>query len=263
MVVGNRSPSHQGRDDGHARDLRELHQQRRRIGVDDAAAGGDQGAPRRVEHVERFLDLGARCLRLVQRQRRIGVAVELDLRHLHVDRQVDQHRAGPARAHQVEGLLEDARHQRRLAHRHRPLGHRPRDRLDVDRLEVFLVQAGARRLAGNAKNRYRIGLRRVQACDHVRAGRPGSADAHAQVAGLGAGIALGHVRGAFDVARQVVADAVALAQRGVEGIDRGAGHAEGDLDAFFFHHQHRCLCCCHPCHSDLQAHERTIAMNVC
>ena len=63
-------------------------------------------------------------------------------RHLHVERQVDQHRARPARAHQVEGLLEHARHLRRLAHGDGPLGDRLGDRLDVDGLEVFLVAAG-------------------------------------------------------------------------------------------------------------------------
>ena len=36
---------------------------------------------------------------------------------------------------------------------------------------------------------------------------PGRADADADVAGLGAGVALGHVRGALDVAGQDVADA--------------------------------------------------------
>jgi hypothetical protein len=83
----------------------------------------------------------------------------------------------------VEGLLEGARHLRRLAHGHRPLGHRLGDGLDVHRLEVLLVQAGARRLAGDAQDGDGIGLRRIQAGDHVGARPARGADAHADVAG--------------------------------------------------------------------------------
>ena len=60
-----------------------------------------------------FSICAARGGRLVDRQRLVGFVVELDLGHLHVDRQIDQHRAGPARAHDVERLLEHPRHQRR------------------------------------------------------------------------------------------------------------------------------------------------------
>ena len=66
----------------------------------------------------------------------------------------------------------------------------------------------------------------------VPAGR--GADAHADIAGLGAGIALGHVRGALDVARQHVGDALPLAQGRVERVDGGARHAERLRDVFLF-----------------------------
>jgi hypothetical protein len=130
----------------------------------------------------------------------------------------------------VERLLEDARHLGRLQHGHRHLGDRPRDRRDVDRLEVLLVQAGDRRLPGDAQDRDRVGGRRVEAGDHVRARRPGRADAHADVAGLGAGVPLGHVRGALDVPGQHVLDGAAVAQRTVERIDRRTRQAEGVRD---------------------------------
>ncbi len=84
-------------------------------------------------------------------------------------------------------------------------------------------------------------MRRVEAGDHVGAGRARGADADADVAGLGAGVALGHVRGAFDVASQDVMDAAALLQRGVERVDRRARHAERGGDAFFFHHVDGCF----------------------
>jgi hypothetical protein len=153
-----------------------------RVGVDHAAAADDQRTLGLVQHRDGLLDLGARGGRLVRR-RLVGVDVEFDLGHLHVERQVDQHRTRAARAHQVERLLEHARHQRRLAHGHGPLGHRLGDRFDVDGLEVFLVQTGARRLAGDAEDGDRIGPGRVQARDHVGAGGARGADAHADVAG--------------------------------------------------------------------------------
>jgi hypothetical protein len=97
-------------------------------------------------------------------------------------------------------------HQPGLAHRDRPLGDRLGDRLDVDRLEVLLVELRARRLAGDAQDRDRVGDRGVEAGDHVGAGRAGGADAHPDVAGHGAAVAVGHVRGGLDVAGQDVAD---------------------------------------------------------
>ena len=98
MVVGDAAPAHQGRDHRHARHFRELDQQVAGIGVDDPAAGDDQRMLGLVQHRHRLLDLTAAGLGLVDRERLIGVEVELDLGRLHVDRQIDQHRAraGPS-----------------------------------------------------------------------------------------------------------------------------------------------------------------------
>ena len=79
----------------------------------------------------------------------------------------------------------------------------------------------------------------VEPGDHVGAGRAGGADADADIAGLGARIAVGHVRSALDMARQDMADRASLAQRRVERIDRGAWHAESDRHALPLEHQHR------------------------
>ena len=84
-------------------------------------------------------------------------------------------------------------------------------------------------------------MRGVEAGDHVGAGRARGADAHADVAGHGAGVAVGHVRGALDVAGQDVADAAVRAHRRVERVDRRAGHAERDRDALLLQHPHRRL----------------------
>ena len=68
----------------------------------------------------------------------------------------------------------------------------------------------------------------------------------------GAGVTLGHVAGGFNVAGQDVADALALAQRGVKRVDGGAWHAKGLADAFFFHHQYSSHCSLHLCHVGLR-----------
>ena len=139
VIVGNRAPAHKRGDHRNAGDLGEFHQERRCVGIDDAATGDDERALGCIEHGQRFFDLRARRLGFVDRQRFIGLVVEFDFRHLHVEGQVDQHRPGTARAHEVKRLLERPRHLGGLAHGHRPLGERLGDRLDVHRLEVFLV----------------------------------------------------------------------------------------------------------------------------
>lgn len=153
MVVRYRAPSHQSRYHRHVRGFREFDQQRAGVGIDDAAPGHDQRALGGIEHLQRLLDLPARRGRLLDRQRRVGLVVELDFGELYIERQIDQHRTGTARAHEMEGLTEHARHQRRLAHGDRPFGHGPGDRFDVDGLEVFLVEPRPRRLPGDAEDR--------------------------------------------------------------------------------------------------------------
>ena len=147
----------------------------------------------------------------------------------------------------MERLLEDHRHERRLAHGHRPFGDRLGDRFDIDRLEVFLVEPRARRLSGDAKDRNRVGGGGVEPGDHVGAGGPGGADADADIAGLGARIAVGHMRGALDVARQDVTNGAARLHRRVKRVDRGARHAEGD-NAFPLQHEHGGVHCVHSSH---------------
>ena len=145
VVVGDRAPAHQRRNHGRADELGEL------LTSSSLASALMMPPPATIKGRSAAIAASASafsiCLRLARRlvgaERLVGVDVELDLSHLHVERQVDQHRPRPARAHQVEGLLERARHLRRLAHRDRPLGHRLGNRFDVDRLEVFLVEPGS------------------------------------------------------------------------------------------------------------------------
>ena len=70
----------------------------------------------------------------------------------------------------------------------------------------------------------------------------------ADIAGLGAGIALGHVRRRLDMARQDVAHRAARLQRRVERVDRRARHAEGAGNAFLFENENGGIDCAHPGH---------------
>ena len=123
----------------------------------------------------------------------------------------------------MKRLLERPGHLRGLEHGHRQLREGLGDRGDVDGLEVLLVQLCHRRLAGDAEDRDRIRRGGVEARDHVGAPRPAGADAYADVAGLCAAVAIGHVRGAFVVPGQDVIDPAAGLHRGVERVDRRAG----------------------------------------
>lgn len=171
VVVGEDAPAHQGRDDRDAGQLGELHQEFGGVGVDDAAARDEHRALRGVQHLERPLDLLAGGRGLVHREGLVQLGVELDLGELDVDRQVDEDRAGPSGAHQVEGLLEDAGDLCGLQDGRRRLGDRLGDRRDVDGLEVLLVQDGGRGLAGDAQDRDGVGDGGVQTGDHVGARR--------------------------------------------------------------------------------------------
>ena len=206
MIVRDGAPAHQGRDHRDASGLGEFDQEVGGVRVDDAAARNDEGALRIVQERQRLLHLSAGRARLVDRERLVGLDVELDLAHLHVEGEIDQDRPRPPGAHEMEGLLEHAWHQRRLANRDGPFRDGLGDRLDVDGLEVLLVHPSPRRLAGDAKDRDRVGRSGVQARDHVGARRSRGADAHADVAGLRPRVALGHVRGALDMTRQEMLD---------------------------------------------------------
>ena len=96
VVIGNASPGHQRRDHRHAGELGKLDQQVAGVGVDDAATGHDQRLLRCQQHVQRLVDLVAVCARLVDLQRLVAVDIKFDLGQLHINRQVDQYRAGAA-----------------------------------------------------------------------------------------------------------------------------------------------------------------------
>lgn len=172
VVVRDGAPAHQGRDHGYAGQFGEFDQLVTGVGVDDAATGYQQWALGVIEQGQGFFGLYACGGRFVHGQRFVGVDVEFDFGHLHVERQVDQHRAWAAGTHFIEGLLEGVRHLAWLQNGGRPLGHWLDDVGDVDSLEVFLVQTGTWRLASDAQNRDGVGRGTVQAGDHVGTAGP-------------------------------------------------------------------------------------------
>jgi hypothetical protein len=78
--------------------------------------------------------------------------------------------------------------------------------------------------------------RRVEAGDHIRSGRARRADTDADIAMLGTGKALGHVRRALDVAGKDMADRSPRLQGRVEWIDRGPRDAEGAVNPLLLQH---------------------------
>jgi hypothetical protein len=183
---------------------------------------------------------------------------------LHINRQVDQDRTGTTRLHDVERLLEDIRHQCRFHDRDRPLGDRGCDLGDIDCLKVFLVEARTWRLPRDAKDRNGIGRSRIETRDHVRPRRAGRTDAQADITMLGTGIAFGHMRSAFDMTRQYVADRAARFHRRIKWIDRCARHTESTIDPFSFQHKHGCIDCTHSGHDGssygIYLHLRTLLL---
>lgn len=90
-------PDHPGHH-RHAQDLGEIDEQIGGVGVDDPATGHQQRSVRRAEHLDGLFRLLAGGGRPGDRQWLIGLDVELDLRQLDVDRQIEQYRSGPTGA---------------------------------------------------------------------------------------------------------------------------------------------------------------------
>jgi hypothetical protein len=79
VVVRNTAPTHKRRHHRHIEDFRQLDQQIRGVGVDDAAAGDEQRPLGGHQHIDGLGGLSTGRRRLVHRQRLIGLGVEVDL----------------------------------------------------------------------------------------------------------------------------------------------------------------------------------------
>ena len=148
----------------------------------------------------------------------------------------------------MESLLQHARYQRRFAHGNRHLGHGLSNGFNIDRLEIFFMQSRARRLAGDAQNRYRVRGGRIERGDHIRSRRARCPQAYADITGCGTRIAFGHMGRAFHVASQNMADPAVLTHGGIKGVNRRARHAECGGNPFFFEYIHCRVDGSHFCH---------------
>ena len=148
----------------------------------------------------------------------------------------------------MESLLQHARNQRRLTHRHRHLGDRFSNGFNIHRLKVLFMQTRARRLAGDAQNGNRVRGGRIQSGDHIRTGRAGGPQTDTDITGSRAGIAFSHMRRAFNMAGKNMADPAVLTHRRIERVNSRARHAKCCVNPFFFQNIHCRVNGSHFCH---------------
>ena len=196
--VRERAARHQCRDDREVPDRRELEQLLGGLGLDHAAADVEDG-PLRLEDQLRGLD----DLAHVALRRRL-VAGQVDLirpapRGLvdeDVLRKVDEDRAGPAGAGDVERLADRRGDVAGIGHEEVVLRDRHRDAGDVGLLERVVADDRRGDLPGDRDDRDGVHLRVGERGHEVAAARAGRRDRDADLAGR-PGVALGGVAGAL------------------------------------------------------------------
>ena len=204
----------------------------RRPRLDDAVAREDEGALGGGDQLGGLpqvasLELGERAA--AGRLHGLGPA-ELRRRLLHVLADVDEDRAGAARAGDLERLDEGGGEVLDLRHEDVVLRDRHRDADDVGFLEGVRAEDLRGDLAGDEDDRDRVEHRRGDAGDEVRGAGTRRAEGDADAA-AGAGVAVGRVRAPLLVPHEDVVDRV-LRHRVVDRQDRPAGIAEDGVDAF-------------------------------
>jgi hypothetical protein len=202
-----RADAHERRHDGDVEPLGELAQVGRCVAVDDAAAGVEQRPLRVAQQREERLRFGRRDRRArelieplaIAGQRQRPLAAEHRLRQLHVARDVDDHRARPAAARQLEGAAHRRLDLVLVGEQEDVLGAGRHDVEDRRLLEGVGAHRGARHLAADEDDGNRVGLAVAHRRDGVGRARTGGdeedADAPARPR-----IAGGHEPGALLVA---------------------------------------------------------------
>ena len=142
---------------------------------------------------------------MLNRQRGVQRRIIGDVGHLHIERQVDQHRPRPPSRAVQKAWRMIAGHLVGLSDAPCCLADRPADGGDVDALKGLFAELGAHVLAGDGDQRHGVDLRRVQAGDEVGGRRAGGADGQRHLA-RGAEVAVGGMNGALFVAGNVVLD---------------------------------------------------------
>ena len=201
-------------------------------GVDDAVAGEDQRPLGGVNHLDGAIEVGLAGTQVgpVAERRVRFRPLELARALLAVLGEVDEHRAGPAGAGDVERLAHGGGDVLGVRHQVVVLGDRQGDAGDVGFLEGVRADQLAAHLAGDADDRGAVHHRRGDAGHQVGGAGARGRDRHADLAG-GAGVAVGHVGGALLVPDQDVTDGV-VEHRVVGGEDRPARIPEHARHAF-------------------------------
>ena len=143
---------------------------------------------------------------------------------------VDDDRPGPARARDVERLVQDAAQLIDVLHQVIVLGAGPRDADRVAFLEGVVADEMGRHLAGDADDGDRIHQRVGQPGDGIGGAGAGGDEHAADLAGR-ARIAFGRVHRALLVAHENVLEPVLLEQLVIDGQHGAARIAENMLDA--------------------------------
>src|SRR5579862_4297617 len=235
MVFREAADAHQRGGDGYLGALGEFQQFNRRVARDDAAAAIDHRLFRRADEADEFVqfEIARFPVGAVAAQMHFLREDGLRPRFLDVFRDVDEHRAGPPRLRDVEGLLHDARYlvdvHDEVVVLHDGQGHAE----DVGLLEGAFADHGLRHLAGDRHQRDGIHVSVRDAGEEI--GRPRAGSGHANAGPPGdAGIAFGGEYASLFVTRQQGADALGAGQGLVDGHAGPAGVREDDFDSFAF-----------------------------
>jgi hypothetical protein len=200
-------------------------------GDQDPMAGQDERPLRLLDHLYRSLqiDRGRMGRRLVAGQRDVLRVNEFGLLDLGVLADVDQDGPWAAAAGDVEGLAYHLGDFVGAGHQVVVLGDRQSDAGHIRLLESIASDQVGVHLAGDTDERGRVHHSGGNAGHQVRRARAGGSHGHADLTG-GAGIAVGHMRGALLVPHQDVVHRVF--QHGIiDGHVRPARVAKNDFDA--------------------------------
>src|SRR5690606_13122836 len=205
------------------------------IGQDDPAAGVDHGPLGGQQHLHGLFDLALVTLG----DRRVRTHADLALgRHILAGLQrdvfgnVDQHRAGPPRAGDIERPAHGLGQVFDVAHQEVVLDARTGDAHRVAFLERVFAYGRSGHLPADDDHGNRIHVGRGNAGDGIGDARTAGDDAHAHLLRC-ARVRIGGVHGSLLVTNQNVLELVLLENRVVDVQHRAAGIAENVLDAFF------------------------------
>ena len=248
VLIRNRTPAHQRRNNRHTQDFSQFDQQWGSIRQNNTAARNNQRFFGIIQHAQSFFNLCTGCSWLGDFQRSICIRIEFDFTHLDVQRKINQARALAAGTHQIKCFLQSPRNQCRFTNRYGHFGNRCSDFFDINSLEIFLEELCTRSLPGNSQNRSGIGNGGIKPGNHIGCRRTGSTDADTDIALFGTCITFSHMSDALAVTCQNMLHGAMLFQCRIKRIDTGTGDTEQLGNTFFFQYIDSRFGCGHFCH---------------